>query len=386
MRRAWVVRFGLTLGALTALALWAALRVPSYHQRPLDYYAMPPGEYYDTDGMTRRQSAGLKLGFAETHAPPPIGAFGNHIITFFGADAFDAPERGELFFNYDYANLSPPETLQFLRHLEALGRLPTRLMIVSLTPPNADNGRFIIDHGEELPPEMALEDALRPGAHTSAGEIAAAFWRTLEVSLHEVFNYNTLILGSLQNQSRTRETGPIGCAAHPRPAWIAQLPWTVRSMLGHYGVYEVRCEKADWAWTSKRDGSANTPVGQYLLQNQDPLDPKDRGLRAGDEKEIARLLRAIDAVGRRRGLPVVFLVTPVYETDRRDSVVNQILDRALALTPELTIVDDRGLHEDPSLFSDGIHPSPKYYHLFVAELRRRGLLGDGEEPLASLKQ
>src|SRR5262245_24902257 len=40
---------------------------------------------------------------------------------------------------------------------------------------------------------------------------------------------------------------------------------------------------------------------------------------------------AIDAVGRRHGVKVVFLVPPVHETDRRDSVVNRIFDRALAL-------------------------------------------------------
>src|SRR5215510_4081407 len=40
---------------------------------------------------------------------------------------------------------------------------------------------------------------------------------------------------------------------------------------------------------------------------------------------------AIDAVGSRHGVKGVFLVPPVHEPDRRDSVVNRIFDRALAL-------------------------------------------------------
>jgi hypothetical protein len=385
MQRSWLIRFALTLGILTALAVWAAQRLPTYRDPPLDFLAMPQGQYFDTGGLTRRQNGGLKLGFAETHNPPPVGVFGNHIISFFGADAFDAPERGEVFFNYGYANLSLPETITMLRHLEALGRLPTRLMIVSITPPNADNGRFIIDHGDELPPDMALRTALRPGSPPAPGALAGALWRTLEVRLHEVFNYNTLILALLQSESRVRETGPVGCVLHPpsRPAWLDALPWTVRSVLGRYR-YNTPCADEEWDWTLRRDGSFNPPkVSGEPMRNHDPLLEVDRDLRAGDEGEIARHLLAIDEIGRRNRIRVVFLVTPVFETDRRDSVVNQVFDRALALTPGLEIIDHRHMHDDPALFVDSLHPGPAYFRLVADELRRRGFLGEGE-PVASL--
>jgi hypothetical protein len=67
-------------------------------------------------------------------------------------------------------------------------------------------------------------------------------------------------------------------------------------------------------------------------------------------------------------------VPPVYETDRRDSVVNQVFDRALALAPDVAIIDHRGLHSDPALFQDYNHPSSRYYRLVADELRRRGFL------------
>jgi len=67
-------------------------------------------------------------------------------------------------------------------------------------------------------------------------------------------------------------------------------------------------------------------------------------------------------------------VPPVYETDRHDSLVNQIFDRALALVPQIAVLDHRGLRSDPSYFTTGIHPSPVYYRVVVEDLRRRGFL------------
>lgn len=67
-------------------------------------------------------------------------------------------------------------------------------------------------------------------------------------------------------------------------------------------------------------------------------------------------------------------MSPVYETDRHDSVVKQIFNRALALVPDIAIIDNRDMHADPSLFSSPIHPSPKYCRIVVEQLRRRGFV------------
>ena len=85
---------------------------------------------------------------------------------------------------------------------------------------------------------------------------------------------------------------------------------------------------------------------QRVVQNEDPLRESDRGLRAGDEHEIARQIRAIEAIGARHGIKVVFIVPPVYETDRHDSVVNQIFNRALTLVLISPIIDHRGMHSN----------------------------------------
>ena len=112
-----------------------------------------------------------------------------------------------------------------------------------------------------------------------------------------------------------------------------------------------------WSGALRRDGSqlvAGPENRTPLVQNENALKEADRALRAGDEQKFAHEMRAIDAIGRRYGVKVVFIVPPVYETDRHDSVVNRILDRALAL---VAVVDHRNLHSDESLFEGA--PSPR---------------------------
>jgi hypothetical protein len=378
--RRWLLSYGLTFAALSACAVWLAARTPSLREPPFDFLAMDPGEFVALAGLNRKQEGGLKIGFAETYAPPEIGLFGNHIVRYFGADAFGRPGDAELFFNYSYANLTLPETRQLLSHLEKLDRLPERLILVSVTPPNADNGHFIIDRGFEGFSDLVMEDV---GAGPVGATLAA--WHALLTELHAVFNYNTLALSLASSQAEERVGSEESCASGEDSdrarTWIDRLPWTVRRVVEWY--------RPDPCWYQDdyailRDGRiTSSEGGAPPLINQDPLDPEDRGLHAGDEAAIVRDLRAIDEIGRRSGAPVVFLVTPVYETDRSDSPVNRVLDRALERAPELVVIDDRGLHSDPSLFVDGIHPSARYYRGLVETLRERGLLDDGEDSLSA---
>jgi hypothetical protein len=111
-----------------------------------------------------------------------------------------------------------------------------------------------------------------------------------------------------------------------------------------------------------------------LVQNENSLKEADRALRAGDEQKFAHEMQAIDSIGRRQGVKVVFIVPPVYEADRHDSVVNRILDRALALAPDVAVVDHRDMRGDPSLFEGGIQASPQYYRILAEELRHRGFV------------
>jgi hypothetical protein len=112
----------------------------------------------------------------------------------------------------------------------------------------------------------------------------------------------------------------------------------------------------------------------FIVRNEDPFRESERALRAGDEREIARQMRAINAVGARHGIKVVFIVPPVYETDRHDSIVNQIFSRALALAPDVAVIDHRNMRSNPSHFRNWFHPSPLYYRIVVDELRRSGFI------------
>jgi hypothetical protein len=85
-------------------------------------------------------------------------------------------------------------------------------------------------------------------------------------------------------------------------------------------------------------------------------------------------MRAINAVGSLHGVKIVFFVSPVYETDRHDSIVNQILSRAFAPVPDIAVIDRRNMRANLLYFRSGIQPSPLYYRIVADELRRSGLI------------
>jgi hypothetical protein len=374
-QRRWLAAFGVTLAILLGVASCLTLRLPSFREPAFDFYSMKPGEIFNVHGMTRRQSGSVKLGFAESHSPPEIGVYGNHIIDSFGADAFDRPYDGEFFFNYYYANLSLPEIQAYLDHIEQRHSLPKKLILIQITPPNADNGRFIINWGDELPPDVLLGDLKFERLSDLLRQPNLA-WRVFENWLHEVLNYNTLILSAIQGSSYSdRIVGGTACQSPP-PRWFQHLPHAFKSLFAAYAGHDFYCWQTTWWGAYRRDGSAYYDVEnrETPLKNEDPLSASDRGLRPGDEYEIARQMHAIDAVGRRQNTKVAFFIPPVFESDRHDSVVNQIFDRALALVPDMTIVDNRNMHDDPSLFRSSLHPSSKYFHLLVEQMRRQGII------------
>jgi hypothetical protein len=204
-------------------------------------------------------------------------------------------------------------------------------------------------------------------------------WQVLRNELHEVLSYNTAILGAIQGGRDGRIVSEADCRGAEPPAWLVRMPVSVRGALGSYAGRSFYCLPQNWVYGYRRDGST-APVRPSLegpaklIQNENPLKDADRALNAGDENRIVHYLRAIDAIGRRHGIGVVFIVPPVYETDRSDSVVNQVFNRALALAPEIAIIDHRALNRNAALFKDYNHPSRAYYRLVVDELRRRGFI------------
>jgi hypothetical protein len=373
----WVFRFVLTLGVLTGLAIWTQARLPGFRQPPFDFSAMTANQLFVVDGLTRRQEGSVKLGYAETSAPPTVGLYGNHVFRFFGGDAFGRARGDSYFFNYWFANLALPEIYRYLLHIERLGRLPRKLILVQITSPNIDNGLFIINFGYELPPDLLLIREVGGGVTVQLLRFASFAWQVIENWLHETMNYNTFVLGLTQGGYEKRLVDPTSCQSAKEDSggniWLTLAPTVVRRFLlrsaQHY------CQSADWWAAFRRDGS-NDPrySGRKLIKDEDPLRDTERGLSAGDEYHIANYMLAINEIGRREGVKVAFVVPPAFESNRENSVGNQIFDRALALTPGLTVIDNRSLHRDPSLFVDYLHPSPKYFEGLVAELQERELL------------
>jgi hypothetical protein len=376
-QRRWLVVFGCTLAVLVLAAVWLYLRLPSFRDPPVNFQAMGSDEIFNDHGLTRRQTGSLKLGFAEMYPGPAIGAYGNHVIQYFGSEAFDRPPDPAYFFNYSYANLALPEIYSLLLHVEKRGHLPRRLLLVQVTSPNNDNGHYIVNWGNELPPDIILNTLTRdsPGDIRQTLEIV---WQLVRNELQEILNYNTFILSLLQGRRADRIVSPALCGTET-PAWMLRMPNLLRNIVGPYIGRNFYCMRRNWQVALRRDGSSRLPDPEdedpsaKPIRNQNPLKDSDRALNAGDEHKIVRYLRAIDALGRRNGIRVIFIVPPVYESDRSDSVVNQIFDRALVLAPEIAVVDNRHLHSDASLFRDYNHPSPQYYRLVVDELRSRGV-------------
>lgn len=376
-RRRWLVSFGLSLGLLIGLAVWSSLRLASYRDPPFDFRTMNSRQLFVVDRLTRRQEGSVKVGFAEAYDPPEIGLYANHIFQFFGSEAFGRRAGAGYFFNYWYANLALPEIYRYLRHLERLERLPRKAILVQITSPNLDNGEFIINFGNELPPDMLLSGNEGDSALDNAVRISRTAWYIVENWMHQTLNYNTFILSLMQDRDRGRVVDPEHCrnteTDGPQSA-SGRLPKTVQHVLAMYRGRHF-CQQRALSGAFRSDGSTDAAYADArLVQNEDPLKETERGLAAGDENEIARQMRAIDAIGRRHNIRLVFVIPPAYESDRNDSVVNQVFDRGLALVPELAVIDDRKKHSDPSLFADYRHPSPKYFRLLVDEMRRRGFV------------
>jgi hypothetical protein len=376
-QRRWLTMFGVTLAILVGAAAWLSLRLPSFREPAFNFYAMKPGEIFNVYGLTRRQEGAVKLGFAEAYPAPQIGLYGNHIVAFFGADAFGRPEDAEYFFNYFYANLSLPELRQYLLRVAQLGHLPKKLILIQITPPNADNGGFIINLGNELPPDILLSSLANDRVSSNHLPLVTVGWELLNNWLHEILNYNTVIMSIFQSGGyEDRTINPANCRDEPS-AWLRRLPTMLQRVLSGYGG--LRCVRRLWLGALRRDGSQLPPSQQAeyrtpIVQNENALRETERSLRAGDEREIAHQMRAIDAIGARHGVKVVFIIPPVYETDRRDSVVNRIFSHALALVPDIAVIDHRDIRNNPSHFEGGIHPSAQYYRIVAEELRRRGFI------------
>ena len=69
---------------------------------------------------------------------------------------------------------------------------------------------------------------------------------------------------------------------------------------------------------------------------------------------------------------------PVFESDRF-STVDRILQMALDLAPELSVIDHRRRHIEPRNFVNYDYPVPRHFRFATAEMAIRGVMSAGPE-------
>ena len=110
-----------------------------------------------------------------------------------------------------------------------------------------------------------------------------------------------------------------------------------------------------------------------LTLNENDAPAKSVYLHDGDETTIAAFMDKIYRLAHDRGRKLVFVIPPVYETERH-SGADAIVSRAIGLVPHIPVIDDRATVRDAKYFLNYDHPNPLYFDRLVAVLRERGLL------------
>ena len=349
--RQFLAVLALALG--TSAALYASL--DRYRTTPVNFYAMDDDDFVVTRGLTRMQNGGLKLGFIEHYPAPAVAVFGNHQFMFFGKDAFGPEATNRYFMNYWFENLGLPELYDYVSYVDSLGKLPTRLMLVQITTPNNDNGDNIINYNKELPEDLQHFAVLREPTDSlrSVVDKLHAHVRRVVVRTEKAFDYTPVLAATRQLlQGVGANTGRL------------------------VSLGNVSEDSLDLRAAFVSDGSLATAYyrDRPLALDENALTDKERHLKYGDEDQIADYMRKIAALGAARGVRVVFVIPPVYESDR-PSIVNEIFSAALRQVPDVEVIDHRGRYrERPDFFARYDHPSKRYFEQLVRELRERGVV------------
>lgn len=400
----YLLTFLVALAVLIALSAFALLSQRDFRTNPIDFNAMTDTSFIPTVNYTRLQREEIRLGFVETTQPFKVGMFGNHQVNLMGRRNFGPDTPKGYFFNYAYANLGLPEVLDYISYLADRGKLPTDTVIVQITTPNNDEGRHILTYGYELAPDLMGYATKESGLATEAGALAERenlvrydymnpwiadfpflqeFYLSLSPQQQQTF---LTVEGVLQNiayfshqaLSYTNVASSIGAlirgGSEIRVVEEANCVDGKSDALIGLFASGVACTKADLRWAFRNDGSFDQRFQFWkpLTQNEGTVRETYRWLQPGDEVTIAKLMRQIcDRVedGRRK---CVFLIPPVYETERQ-SPSDRILNAALALVPEITVVDDRPVR-DRQYFHDYDHPNETYFERLTSVLRERGLV------------
>ena len=360
------------------LCVWAKGRIPDYRSDPIDFFALGDEDRVLLTGLTRDQIGALKISFAERLDPPDIGLFGNHQIQYWNANSFGEINQDMRVFNYGFANLALPDLLDYLLYLETLDKLPTRLIVAHITTPNNDNGGYIVERSKELPTDIQFADL---AADTRPSGLEALWTRAAAAILwvDKTFDYATVLTGLFHSRARDRIVSLDACGGERQPQWVDRLPGMLVRMIGAVTGRAVACDPAQYSNALMADGAMDaTNLQRAPIIDVNPLEAGLARIVLGDEREIAGYMRAIDAVGDRNGVPVIFLIPPVFESERF-STVDVVFQMALDLAPGLAVIDHRHSHIEPGNFVNYDHPAPSYFRLVAAEIAGRAFMSSPAE-------
>ena len=403
MRRA-AVAFCLTFfGLMGGVYLWTGL-LTSMRSEHFDFAALADDQRLLVHGLTRQQGGGLKIGYIEAHEPPRVGLFGNHQLQYVRTDLFgDGYGRGD-FFNFWFANLALPELHDTLLHLERIGKLPTETILIQMTTPNNDNGRYVIGYSGELPFDLMFNHLSDPVTELS---VSARAWETMLAKGEALFAHLKYRLDLFSIMSVPVSLNLTGldqrviklsqcddAAEHYKPARIDGLlgavlrvtPPIIRDPVvdrinqkggGAAASAQRFCSNRNYIAGALRFDGARSAEHRWndkeLKRDENPLKNWSVDLQRDDDAIVVRHVAGMAEIARRNGLKFALVIPPVFETERR-SVVNEIANRALAQLPGVHVADGRGYRGDPEMFLNYDHPSDKYVRALSAELKKAGIL------------
>jgi hypothetical protein len=315
--------------------------------------------------------------------PRDILSIGNHLMGGFRlpADWHD----GDTAFNIASTGSPNDELLQIVRVLEAHGKLPRKLLLVTMLPHNP-----IIN--------TPAYDVPFAGEFGRGDDVAS--WNGLKANLARLSTNLTYylsyvaVLDSLAGASgkiihldmarcaETFRTSADQVTAIERLKLKAAMYLPTEFLLGA-GIIDIdlMCREKSLFHqidmnSVRGDGSHpySTPI-EINFHSPYAIPPMDAAKVASEAQLAATTLRQVAEIGARGGARVVFLVSPRRELPL-DGDNDRVLNLAFKLAPELVVIDHRRLSLDASLSVDGSHPNDTYVSRHLAPCLRRILNGE----------
>jgi len=369
--------FGVSVGAYVRLGELRSLQI--------NLAELGPTEAIAATSLNASQFAELKLGHVEAADPPDVMAFGTHQIKYLGADAFgEIGGKPGAFFNFWHGSMSLRTTRDVLFHLESIGQLPTRALLISIVNPHFNNGVGTVNATADLPMDMIIAGTL---TFEDRSQALARLIGTAVKKLDDMFSYSNLLVGLLRSSRFVRTVDVNACRSSDGPTppeatdvverLMFKLPRTIQIAIG-LPVDHLYCEESVLHTAIKSDGSYVLPR-TYSPTRDAAIEERSEALTPDDVEKIAAAIEDIRTIARRNGLSLAFFVAPVYET-ARNSETRRVLADGLALAGADDIIDDQHGFNDARYFIDYKHPSPAYYQTLVQRVAARGLFSAPTEP------